>query len=51
MPEAKMIARCEDWVARYVVQHIGDRARRTVRFHKEDDYGYEAGFRCCADAR
>jgi len=35
MPEAKMIARCEDWVARYVVQHIGDRARRTVRFHKE----------------
>ena len=22
----------------------------TVTFHKEDDYGYEEGFRCCKDA-
>ncbi len=28
---------------------VRDRCRPTVRFHKENDYGYEAGFRCCAD--
>ncbi|WP_437676088.1 formylglycine-generating enzyme family protein [Sorangium sp. So ce131] len=26
------------------------RCRPTVGFHKEEDYGYEAGFRCCKDA-
>ncbi len=30
---------------------IRARCRPTVTFHKESDYGYEAGFRCCADAR
>jgi sulfatase modifying factor 1 len=25
------------------------RCRPTVTFHKESDYGYEAGFRCCRD--
>ena len=29
---------------------VRDRCRPTVRFHKENDYGYEAGFRCCKDA-
>jgi hypothetical protein len=28
---------------------VRNRCRPTVRFHKEDDYGYEAGFRCCSD--
>lgn len=28
---------------------VRDRCRPTVTFHKEEDYGYEAGFRCCAD--
>jgi len=27
------------------------RCRPMTTFHKEDDYGYEAGFRCCQDAR
>lgn len=26
---------------------VRNRCRPTVRFHKEFDYGYEAGFRCC----
>ena len=26
------------------------RCRPTVTFHKEEDWGYEAGFRCCKDA-
>ncbi|WP_438026196.1 formylglycine-generating enzyme family protein [Sorangium sp. So ce233] len=26
------------------------RCRPTVGFHKEEDYGYEQGFRCCKDA-
>jgi formylglycine-generating enzyme required for sulfatase activity len=26
------------------------RCRPTVGFHKEEDYGYEEGFRCCKDA-
>jgi formylglycine-generating enzyme required for sulfatase activity len=30
---------------------VRDRCRPTVTFHKEEDYGYEAGFRCCADAK
>jgi sulfatase modifying factor 1 len=30
---------------------VRSRCRPTVTFHKEEDYGYEAGFRCCADAR
>ncbi len=30
---------------------IRARCRPTVTFHKESDYGYEAGFRCCADAK
>lgn len=30
---------------------VRGRCRPTVDFHKEDDYGYEEGFRCCADAR
>lgn len=30
---------------------VRNRCRPTVGFHKEEDYGYEAGFRCCQDAR
>jgi formylglycine-generating enzyme len=30
---------------------IRARCRPTVTFHKEADYGYEAGFRCCGDAK
>lgn len=30
---------------------VRDRCRPTVTFHKEEDYGYEQGFRCCADAK
>ncbi len=30
---------------------VRDRCRPTVTFHKEGDYGYEAGFRCCAAAK
>jgi formylglycine-generating enzyme required for sulfatase activity len=30
---------------------VRNRCRPTVTFHKEEDYGYEAGFRCCKDAR
>ena len=30
---------------------VRDRCRPTVRFHDESDWGYEIGFRCCADAR
>ncbi len=30
---------------------VRNRCRPTVRFHKENDYGYEAGFRCCQDAK
>jgi formylglycine-generating enzyme required for sulfatase activity len=30
---------------------IRSRCRPTTTFHKEDDYGYEVGFRCCADAQ
>ncbi len=30
---------------------VRSRCRPTVDFHKEDDYGYEQGFRCCADAK
>jgi formylglycine-generating enzyme required for sulfatase activity len=29
---------------------VRGRCRPTVGFHKEDDYGYEEGFRCCAEA-
>jgi formylglycine-generating enzyme len=29
---------------------VRNRCRPTVTFHKEEDYGYEAGFRCCKDA-
>lgn len=29
---------------------VRNRCRPTVRFHKEDDWGYEVGFRCCRDA-
>jgi sulfatase modifying factor 1 len=29
---------------------VRSRCRPTVDFHKEDDYGYEQGFRCCEDA-
>jgi hypothetical protein len=29
---------------------VRNRCRPTVEFHKEHDYGYEAGFRCCADS-
>ena len=29
---------------------VRGRCRPTVGFHKEEDYGYEAGFRCCKDA-
>jgi hypothetical protein len=28
---------------------VRNRCRPTVKFHKEGDYGYEAGFRCCKD--
>ncbi|MBX3183465.1 MAG: SUMF1/EgtB/PvdO family nonheme iron enzyme [Polyangiaceae bacterium] len=28
---------------------VRNRCRPTVTFHKEEDYGYEAGFRCCAE--
>lgn len=28
---------------------VRGRCRPTVGFHKEDDYGYEEGFRCCKD--
>jgi formylglycine-generating enzyme required for sulfatase activity len=28
---------------------VRSRCRPTVTFHKEEDYGYEAGFRCCRD--
>ncbi len=28
---------------------VRDRCRPTVIFHKENDYGYEVGFRCCKD--
>jgi sulfatase modifying factor 1 len=30
---------------------VRSRCRPTVDFHKEDDYGYEQGFRCCSDAK
>ncbi len=30
---------------------VRGRCRPTVGFHKEDDYGYEEGFRCCKDAQ
>jgi sulfatase modifying factor 1 len=29
---------------------VRNRCRPTVTFHKEGDYGYEAGFRCCKDS-
>jgi formylglycine-generating enzyme len=29
---------------------VRDRCRPTVTFHDEADFGYEVGFRCCADA-
>ncbi len=29
---------------------VRGRCRPTVDFHKEEDYGYEEGFRCCASA-
>ena len=29
---------------------VRGRCRPTVGFHKEEDYGYEEGFRCCKDA-
>jgi formylglycine-generating enzyme len=29
---------------------VRNRCRPTVRFHKEDDWGYEVGFRCCGNA-
>ena len=29
---------------------VRNRCRPTVTFHDEGDYGYEVGFRCCADA-
>jgi sulfatase modifying factor 1 len=29
---------------------VRGRCRPTVGFHKESDYGYEVGFRCCKDA-
>ena len=29
---------------------VRSRCRPTVTFHKEGDYGYEAGFRCCKNA-
>ncbi|HEY4117211.1 MAG TPA: SUMF1/EgtB/PvdO family nonheme iron enzyme, partial [Byssovorax sp.] len=30
---------------------VRGRCRPTVTFHKEEDYGYEVGFRCCDDAK
>lgn len=30
---------------------VRGRCRPTVGFHKEEDYGYEEGFRCCASAQ
>jgi formylglycine-generating enzyme required for sulfatase activity len=30
---------------------VRSRCRPTVTFHKEEDYGYEQGFRCCASAK
>jgi formylglycine-generating enzyme len=30
---------------------VRGRCRPTVGFHKEDDYGYEEGFRCCEGAK
>ncbi len=30
---------------------VRSRCRPTVTFHKEEDYGYEQGFRCCQDAK
>lgn len=30
---------------------VRSRCRPTVRFHKEDDWGYEVGFRCCQNAK
>jgi sulfatase modifying factor 1 len=30
---------------------VRSRCRPTVTFHKESDFGYEAGFRCCADVK
>lgn len=30
---------------------VRSRCRPTVTFHKEFDYGYEAGFRCCQDSK
>lgn len=30
---------------------VRDRCRPTVRFHDESDWGYEIGFRCCAEAK
>jgi formylglycine-generating enzyme len=30
---------------------VRDRCRPTVTFHDEGDFGYEVGFRCCADTR
>lgn len=30
---------------------VRSRCRPTVTFHKEEDYGYEQGFRCCAEAK
>ncbi len=30
---------------------VRGRCRAVVTFHKDEDYGYEVGFRCCADAR
>lgn len=30
---------------------VRGRCRPTVTFHKESDYGYEAGFRCCSDVK
>jgi formylglycine-generating enzyme len=29
---------------------VRSRCRPTVKFHKEEDWGYEAGFRCCRNA-
>lgn len=34
LPETVMSARCDDWVRRYVVQHITDEARLAVREHQ-----------------
>jgi formylglycine-generating enzyme len=29
---------------------VRNRCRPTVTFHKENDYGYEQGLRCCKDS-